>query len=136
LSPPRKRGSTRDLDSRLRGNDGALTFHFSEKFPHHGSRITSFPRKREPSSYVCLSVRGGGSRSSLSLWLPGATCHSRKSGNPAQRGRNWTPASLASARITSFPRTELDPAYAGVTTLAIFVSLGGLQVHGRSGWHA
>jgi hypothetical protein len=40
--------------------------------------------------------------------------HSRESGNPAQCGLTWTPA------------------YAGVTKLAIFVSLGGPQAHGHS----
>jgi len=41
-------------------------------------------------------------------------CHSRESGNPARCGLTWTPA------------------YAGVTTPAIFISLGGPQAHGRS----
>jgi hypothetical protein len=41
--------------------------------------------------------------------------HSRESGNPAPSGLTWTPAC------------------AGVTTTAIFISLGGLWAHGHSG---
>ena len=50
-------------------------------------------------------------------------CHSRESGNPARCGLAWTPAL----------RQAQGKLFAGVTTPAIFISLGGPQAHGRSG---